>query len=109
MSTPAPCVSFEVTPGTYRIVSACGMEPTDSLELWRRACPNLDCPDDGTDCWIPFRPNGTQPRLTELVNPLIVETPGHYRMVFSGPTNVNVVVCVDDPYTVTPTMRSNGV
>jgi hypothetical protein len=108
MSTPLACVSFEVLPGTYRIVSACGMEATDALELWRQACPNVNCPDDGTDCWIQFRPDGHVVTLTELANPLIVETPGKYRMAFSGVTNTSVTVCVDDPYQVTPTSTSRG-
>jgi hypothetical protein len=109
MTTPANCPSFDVTPGTYRIVSACGLSTLDQLELWRQACPNIQCSEDGTDCWVQFRPVGTLIALTETHNPLIVETPGHYRLMFTGPANVNVSVCVDDPYAVTPTMRSAGV
>jgi hypothetical protein len=109
MTTPSNCFSFDVVAGTYRIVSAVGLSTLDQLELWRRACPEINCPGDGTDAWIQFRPVGTLITLTETHNPLIVETPGQYRLMFTGPVNTNVSVCVDDPYAVTPTMRSAGV
>jgi len=109
MSHPSSCVSFVVDPNTYRIVSACGLDTSDQLELWRQACPNINCPDDGTDCWIPYRPAGELVTLTEARNPLIVETPGSYRMMFTGPTNSDVSVCVSDAYHVTVMSRTAGV
>ncbi|MEY4909926.1 MAG: hypothetical protein RL260_3644 [Pseudomonadota bacterium] len=109
MATNDSCFKFDVVAGSYRVVSACGMSTLDALELWRQACPNLQCEDDGTDCWIKMQPNGTLISITETHNPLIVETPGQYKLMFTGPVNANVSVCVGDPYFVNPTMLSAGV
>ena len=105
------CFSFSVQPGTYVVVSGVNLDEEDVLDLWRLACPQIEC-DPSTELWIPFRPYGascdgptgcTQISLTESCNPLIVTTPGRYQLRFRGITNTNVTVCTDDPIPVATT------
>lgn len=110
------CFSFSVQPGTYVIVSGVGMDDEDVLDLWRLACPQIEC-DPTTELWIPFRPYGlgcqtngcAQVSLTDACNPLIVQTPGRYQLRFRGVTNPAVTVCVGDPIPTSTSMTINGV
>ena len=74
------CFSFSVDPGTYRIISGVNLDDEDFLDLWRLACPAIDC-DDTTELWIPFRPGCELISLTATCNPLVVTTPGRYRLI----------------------------
>ena len=102
------CFSFSVEPGTYRVISGVNLDDEDFLDLWRLACPAIDCADS-TELWIPYRPNCELISLTTTCNPLVVSTPGRYRLNFRGLTNTAVTVCVGDPYPITQHATINGV
>lgn len=111
------CFNFAVQPGTYVVVSGVNLDDEDVLDLWRLACPQIEC-DPATELWIPYRPFGVgcsttggcvQVSLTEQCNPLIVQVPGRYQLRFRGMTNPNVTVCVGDPIPVAATTHIHGV
>lgn len=91
------CVQFEVPTGMAIVVSAAGLAPEDKLLLYRRACKAINCPDDGTEEWIPYSPCGCILSIDVNHNPLALRMPGRYKLMFEGATNPDVEVCSDDP------------
>ncbi len=87
---------FSLGPCKTAVVSAGGLALTDTMTLWRKACPEKTCPGDGTDIWIPFSPKGCSAGITLENNPLLVNLPGEYRVMFDGIINPDVTVCVDE-------------
>lgn len=85
---------FTVVPQEFAVASATNMTLDDTLELWRQACPEKNCPGDGTEQWIRYRPTGCVHAITTTLNPLKVDLPGVYEFRFTGADNPDVEVCI---------------
>lgn len=83
---------FQVPECARVVVSAVGLEPTDELVLWRMAC-EAECPGDGTEAFIEFKPDHCSVYIAEGANPMLVDVPGTYELRFAGATNPDVRVC----------------
>lgn len=84
---------FQVPECARAVVSAVGLEPDDALMLWRMACEG-ECPGDGNEVFIEFKPDNCDVQITTMTNPLLVDVPGTYELRFVGATNPDVRVCL---------------
>ena len=83
---------FQVAECARAVVSAVGMLPGDELVLWRMACDG-ECPGDAGEAYVEFTPAGCEVKLTDTINPMLVDVPGRYELRFKGATNPDVRVC----------------
>lgn len=83
---------FQVPECARAVVSAVGLNPEDELVLWRLAC-EADCPGDGTEAFIEFKPDNCSVYIAPNANPLLVDVPGTYELRFAGATNPDVRIC----------------
>lgn len=83
---------FQVPECARAVVSVVGLEPTEELVLWRKACDG-DCPSDENEGYIEFNPAGCNTKVTPMSNPILVDVPGTYELRWPGATNPDVRVC----------------
>jgi hypothetical protein len=94
---PPGAVPLTVSVGKHRYVSAAGLVPADKLVLYRKACQEANCPNDGTAVWAPVIVCGKDYSLRSNNTLMCISIPGDYYLAFeSGTPPAGVQVCVDD-------------
>jgi hypothetical protein len=88
-----------VVPKTVVVLTLSGLADSD-VQVLEYLADHADCVgQEQFDVWVPFSPGGCQWAMSAKHNPLMLDTPGTYRLCAFGAPQPNVKLTIDT-YTV---------